>query len=109
MEGLTNMMEESVLNKIDQLWPATNFCKCNQCRMDIATFALNRLPPRYVHSVAGALIHKFDASTAQMDAEITACVYNAIVRVGEGPKHPAEDSEYPENDIQNSEGNNESA
>ena len=101
MEGLTNMMEESVLNKIDQLWPATDFCKCNQCRMDIATFALNRLPPRYVHSVAGALIHKFDASTAQMDAEITACVYNAIVRVGEGPKHPAEDNGNAEGDGEN--------
>lgn len=87
MEGLTNMMEETVLTKIDQLWPATDFCKCDQCRIDIAAYALNRLPPRYVHSLAGQLIHKFDASTIQMDAEITACVYNAIVRIGEGPNH----------------------
>ena len=87
MEGLTNMMEETVLTKIDQLWQTTDFCKCDQCRIDIAAFALNRLPPRYVHSLAGELIHKFDASTIQMDAEITACVYNAIVRIGEDPNH----------------------
>ena len=87
MEGLTNMMEETVLTKIDQLWQTTDYCKCDQCKIDIAAFALNRLPPRYVHSLAGELIHKFDASTIQMDAEITACVYNAIVRIGEDPNH----------------------
>lgn len=93
MEGIVNMMEEFVFNKIDQLWPGTNFCKCDQCRRDIAMFALNRLPARYVDSLAGALIHKFDASTAQMDAEITATVYNAIVRIGEDPAHETEEEE----------------
>jgi len=94
MEGLTNMMEETVLTKIDQLWQTTDFCKCNQCKIDIAAYALNRLPPRYVHSLAGGLIHKFDASTIQMDAEITACVYNAIVRIGEDPNHDYEKVGY---------------
>jgi len=50
-----------LLKKIDQLWPNTEYCKCERCRMDIAAYALNRLPPRYVHSLAGELIHKFDA------------------------------------------------
>ena len=90
MKGLTNMMEETVLSKIDQLWKTTDYCKCDQCKIDIAAFALNRLPPRYVHSLAGELIHKFDAFTTQMDAEITACVYNAIVRIGEDPNHDNE-------------------
>lgn len=94
MEGLTNMMEETVLTKIDQLWQTTNYCKCDQCKIDIAAYALNRLPPRYVHSLAGELIHKFDASTIQMDAEITACVYNAIVRIGEDPNHDAKKVGY---------------
>ncbi|MFG6392596.1 MAG: late competence development ComFB family protein [Lachnospiraceae bacterium] len=94
MEGLTNMMEETVLTKIDQLWQTTDYCKCDQCKIDIAAYALNRLPPRYVHSLAGALIHKFDASTIQMDAEITACVYNAIVRIGEDPNHDSQKTGY---------------
>lgn len=80
------MMEETVLDKIDQLWPQTNYCKCDQCKLDIAAYALNRLPPKYVHSLAGTLIHRFDVSTTQMDAEISACVYNAIMRIGEEPK-----------------------
>lgn len=87
MKGLTNMMEETVLAKIDQLWPSTNYCKCDKCKIDIAAYSLNRLPPRYVNSFEGKLIHRFDTSTAQMDAEITACVYNAIVKIGEEPEH----------------------
>ena len=46
MEGLVNMMEETVLKKIDELWETTDGCKCQKCKLDIATYALNRLPPR---------------------------------------------------------------
>lgn len=87
MEGLVNMLEETVLNKIDLLWKGTDYCKCEQCRLDVAAYALNRLPPRYVHSVEGAMLHKFEASTTQTNVEITACVYRAIQMVGEDPNH----------------------
>lgn len=98
MEGLVNMMEETVLNKIDQLWQETDYCKCDACRMDIATYALNRLPARYVSSLKGAMLHKFDSRTIQMDAEITACVFQAIRMVGESPSHdPSEKQEKPSN------------
>lgn len=90
MEELTNMMEETVLTKIDKLWPSTHYCKCDKCKIDIAAYALNRLPPKYVHSFEGKLIHRFDTSTTQMDAEITACVYNAIIKIGEEPEHDVE-------------------
>ena len=53
--------------------------------MDIAAYALNRLPPRYVQSKEGEMLHKFDASTMQMDVEITAVVCKAIQVVGEDP------------------------
>ena len=46
MEGLVNVMEESVLHKIDQIWKTTDYCKCDKCRLDIAAYALNRRPPR---------------------------------------------------------------
>ena len=55
MEGLVNMMEETVLKKIDMLWETTDGCKCQKCKLDIAAYALNRLPPRYVHSLQGNL------------------------------------------------------
>lgn len=63
MQGLSNLMEGTVLHKIDQIWPQTNYCKCDKCKMDIAAYALNRLPPRYVQSKEGEMLHKFDAST----------------------------------------------
>lgn len=90
MEKLVNLMEETVLNKIDQLWKQTDYCKCDTCRFDVAAFALNRLPARYVHSQEGALFHKFEASTTQTDAEITAVVYQAIQKVGEDPHENGE-------------------
>lgn len=96
MEGLINMMEETVLNKIDQIWEGTDYCKCQKCRMDIATYALNRLPARYVSSLAGALLHKFDAHTVQMEAEVTACVFQAVKLVGENPAHDTETVEHVE-------------
>ena len=85
MTGLVNLMEETVLEKIDQLWKQTEYCKCEKCRMDIAAFALNRLPPRYVQSLEGKLLHRFDASTTQMDVEITAMVFKGIQIVGDDP------------------------
>lgn len=91
MEGLVNVMEESVLHKIDQIWKTTDYCKCDKCRLDIAAYALNRLPPRYVSSLQGKLMHQFDASTIQTDAEITACVATAIRVVGEDPNHSERD------------------
>ena len=85
MKGLSNLMEETVLQKIDQIWQETYYCKCDKCKMDIAAYALNRLPPRYEQSKEGEMLHKFDASTMQMDVEITAVVCKAIQVVGEDP------------------------
>lgn len=96
MEGLTNLMEETVLNKIKQIWPQTNYCQCDRCRLDVAAFALNRLPAKYVQSLEGALIHRFESETTQTDAAITAVVYNAIQRIGEDPRHGTEEEEEEE-------------
>lgn len=86
MEELQNLMEETVLEKIDSIWKEENrFCKCDKCKYDIAAFALNRLPARYVSTLAGAMLHKFESQTTQTDAEITAVVYRAIQVIGEEP------------------------
>lgn len=82
------------IKKIDKLWETTDGCKCQKCKLDIAAYALNRLPPRYVHSLQGKLIHRFNASTTQSDAEITSCVYQAVKKVEKNPNHPREESIY---------------
>lgn len=85
MSGLINLMEETVLNKIDQLLPNTNYCKCESCRMDIAAYALNRLPPQYVQSVKGKVLYRFSSSQVQNDIEVTVAVSKAIEIVGKSP------------------------
>lgn len=85
MVGLTNLMEETVLNKIDQLWKDTEYCKCDNCRMDIATYALNRLPAQYVQSLKGKVLYQFEATQIQPDIEVTVAVSRGIEVVGNSP------------------------
>ena len=60
MTGLVNLMEKTVLDTID-------------------------LPPRYVQSFEGKMLHQFEARTTQTDVEITAVVFQGIKIVGEEP------------------------
>lgn len=85
MEGLINLMEETVLNKIGQLWQGTQYCKCDQCRLDIAAYALNRLPAQYVQSLKGKVLYQFESSQIQRDIEVTVAVGQGIEIVGKSP------------------------
>ena len=55
-----NLLEEIVTNKVDELFsdPAAaatlGMCTCDQCRLDVICYALNRLSPRYIISGKGA-------------------------------------------------------
>lgn len=93
MSGLINLMEETVMNKIDQLLPNTNYCKCESCRMDIAAYALNRLPPQYVQSIKGKVLYRFSSSQVQNDIEVTVAVSKAIEIVGKSPHKNTNDTE----------------
>ena len=71
MEGLKNMMEDNVERTLDKLLPTMpHICSCNDCRLDMATYALNRLHPKYGRTNTGAILHRFDTSSAQAEAEI---------------------------------------
>lgn len=85
MAELINLMEETVLKKIDQLWSGTDYCKCEQCKLDIATYALNRLPAQYVQSMKGKVLYRFEANTMQRDIEVTVAVGQGIEIVGKSP------------------------
>ena len=85
MTELINLMEETVLKKIDQLWAGTNYCKCENCRMDIATYALNRLPAQYVQSLKGKVLYRFESNQTQKDIEVTVAVGKGIEIVGNAP------------------------
>ena len=85
MTGLINLMEETVLKKIDQLWPNTEYCKCEYCRMDIAAYALNRLPAQYVQSLRGKVFYQFESTQIEKDIEVTVAVSQGIEIVGKTP------------------------
>ncbi|MDD6656360.1 MAG: late competence development ComFB family protein [Lachnospiraceae bacterium] len=91
MEGLKNMMEENVERAINQLLPSMpKICACRDCKLDMATYALNRLHPKYIRSDAGAILHRFDTSSTQVETEILAMVVSAINIIGSNPHHGPE-------------------
>ena len=88
MEGLKNMMEDNVERMLNKLLPTMpHICSCNDCRLDMATYALNRLHSKYGRTNTGAILHRFDTSSAQKEAEILTVVLSAIELIGSHPHH----------------------
>ncbi|MCH5263565.1 MAG: late competence development ComFB family protein [Lachnospiraceae bacterium] len=88
MEGLKNVMEEAVeyqLNKVLSTMPGV--CSCEKCRLDMASFALNRLHPQYVRTDTGALFQKLNNSSQQAEVEVLTAVMSAIDIISQHPKH----------------------
>ena len=105
MEGLKNLMEDNVEQTINKLLPTMpHICSCNECKLDMATYALNRLKPKYARTSRGVIMHRFDTLAAQADAEILSAVVAAMEIIGAHPHHPplntnpAADTQSPPND-----------
>lgn len=89
MEGLKNMMEDNVAQMLKQLLPTMpNICSCEDCRLDMATYALNRLRPKYARTATGVVMHRFETSSAQAETKILTEVVSAINIIGSHPHHP---------------------
>lgn len=88
MKGLKNMMEDNVERTINQLLATMpNICSCEDCKLDMATYALNRLQPKYTRTSTGVILHRFDTASTQAEAEILTVVVSAINVIGEHPHH----------------------
>lgn len=88
MEGLRNIMEDAVEYQLNRLLPTMpNICSCEQCRLDMASFALNRLSPQYVRTDTGALFQKLHNSSQQAEVEVLTAVISAIDMISAHPKH----------------------
>jgi competence protein ComFB len=88
---LKNMMEDLVIEKLDELGDNVNCCKCPKCRMDIVSYALNRLPPKYVASYKGEVYSKLDTLSLQYDADLLNAIYQAAEVVNANPRHKLEE------------------
>ncbi len=82
---LKNYMETLVLEKLDEIINKLDCCKCMKCRMDIASYALNRLPPKYVATYAGEVYSKLDTLSVQYEADLVNALYQAAKIVTEHP------------------------
>lgn len=88
MEGLKNVMEDAVEYQLNKILPTMpNVCSCDKCRLDMASFALNRLSPQYVRTDTGALFQKLNNSSQQAEVEVLTSVISAIEMISAHPKH----------------------
>jgi hypothetical protein len=90
LEGIRNRNEQRVVNIMrEELPKVTDFCGCRLCVEDAYAAALNRIPPHYVQT--GSIVLHRNPS----DDDIRREVVEAIARVKDHPKHPAEPVPLP--------------
>ena len=83
-----NLQEYHVMTTLEQqLEHRIDICKCEQCFADMAVYALNRLPPRYVSKQRGETFSRMALSDAQGRATVLAAVVSAIKVVANSPTH----------------------
>ena len=74
-------------------------CQCDICRVNIITYALNHLSPRYVSSDQGRALVKLFSMEPQFRTDVVAALSEARQIVREKPYHdtaPAPKNDAPE-------------
>ena len=87
MRRYENMMEAIVEEGLDMMGDSLGCCLCEQCRSDIAAYALNHLPPKYVVTQAGGAISKADTLRIQHLTDVRTALIQAAQMVNENPRH----------------------
>lgn len=84
---LINIMEDKVLSTTAKAAPELKCCTCPKCRLDIAAYVLNRIPPKYVDTEKGALFTRANHMSSEFDMKILLEVTSAAASIGIIPKH----------------------
>lgn len=88
---VANFMERFVEEfLVDLLKQYPDLCTCDRCKRDIASFALNRLPPKYTTTSLGQLYTKSAVLDSQTRTDIISALILGIKSVQENPRHPVE-------------------
>ncbi len=82
-----NLMEDIVEKKLDEIFDSLNCCKCDMCRLDILTYTLNRLPPKYVATTQGELLSRIDSLDTSFEMSIVATITSAAEIIKRFPRH----------------------
>ena len=86
---LRNIMEDYVIVTLDHLLDSLECCKCEQCRLDMASYALNRLPSKYVATTQGELMTKLCEFDNQFETRVMAELTAAAEVIKKRPRHDA--------------------
>lgn len=86
-QELTNIMELMVQFKYNEIKTILNMCQCEKCKLDLFSYALNRLPCKYVVSEKGEALTKINASSVQFDSDIICALVEGAKVVKEHPRH----------------------
>ncbi len=87
---LNNLTEEIVLKKLNDFLKREEFadvCKDEEYLLDMATYALNRLPAKYVTSSKGEAVFKTEELEQQHSADVISVIIKAIKVVSENYNH----------------------
>jgi competence protein ComFB len=84
---IKNLVEDHVTSAYQTLrahFPA--FCGCDLCREDVLTFALNRIPPRYVSRREGSVVTEVALEKEQSRAAIEVVVMEGLRKISVAPR-----------------------
>lgn len=84
---LRNIMEEYVILTLDEMLPFLDGCTCERCRLDITSYTLNRLKPKYVATTQGELMSRLCEFDNQFKASIMAEITQAHTVISKHPRH----------------------
>ena len=85
--AISNIMEDIVKQKLDEMLKNIDCCKCEKCYADMLAIALNMIKPKYVSTRQGELLVKIDETKPQNLVDISSSVFKAIEIVKSNPKH----------------------
>jgi competence protein ComFB len=84
-----NTIKDKVISKVEEIFEALDkdenagkFCTCDQCKIDVICYVLNRTPPRYIVSNRGASRSLEEGiGWQQQTADIASLIYDGLTRI----------------------------
>ncbi len=86
---LRNLTEDIVISELDSMINKLDCCKCDKCRLDIASYALNRLPAKYIATTQGELMSKISFIDNDFRMRVATELSKGAQVVKKNPRHAA--------------------
>lgn len=93
MIKIKNVMEDIVFTELDLVLERLNCCKCERCKADIATLALNSLPPKYADTRRGEVLSRSSELSREDSIRVLSHIASAAQKISANPHHDLVDDE----------------